>query len=830
LGATHTIAGATAGQVLRALGPTTAAFAQLQHGDLGGVTADQHHAKLHNVTDTTHHSIGGSAWDVVGNNGGVLGLLTPQDTVTSVQSALLRATGGRTTLYEYYATGRVRTPLVDTASGSLTLSPAGTAVLPTGSIQKDLGDYNRKWRSLYAAELYVETLVAQDVLSTIGGRIMVAPTTKLLADITSGQTTIDVEHNNLTGAYLYMASAPGGMAQVEVMRVTAGPSTVADGYRYTVTRNVDGSGANAWQAGDAVVNIGAVAGQGWIELTSTNTAFNHLGPTMTIYARTGMTAWTDAKPTVSVGNLRSFVDYGSDEFGFALGNDLALMPQDGFSGMTGDRVQGLRMFNTPIKMYNGPVVVGQWASNGQLDIGFDGVDEIADRDFSVHISGYVRVGRTGTGKSNLLYYSASGDLHLRNNATPVITLAGNGDSYFAGRMTIGPLGEIIQGTGTPGAVGSWVGTWGTYTGLRVGRDGSVGRLGGYAAGVLQAGFNSSGKITAGGGTVSLDSDGVSILAGASWLRYTTYAFTNASGIFGVLGSFSSGQINVLQLAADTTGSRSPQIYVDANGTSFRPGSIWLQSHGAADTILTIGDEGGYFSGTKFYFSTDELVVSNGLIKIGYNAPAYGVGIYASMAGGWARGVTFLDSGDNRLAQFGAYGGVNTLSFLYIGLYNDYVATFTPSTKKVQGFGEWATTGYFNGGSAFRRNGTEGGIYVPLANPPFAYDDGGGTWNNTAKSVGTYNILITRSQNGSIPSGAKAVSVVIMGRWSGQSSDTDFATLQPAGGALELVVRNNVQGKTHDNAGIVQVSGNYFSITVAGNAMAGALVKILGYFI
>ena len=68
-------------------------------------------------------------------------------------------------------------------------------------------------------------------------------------------------HNNLTGAHIYMASAPGGVAQVEVMRVTAGPTTITGGYRYTVTRNADGSGANAWLAGDAVANIGAAAGQ-----------------------------------------------------------------------------------------------------------------------------------------------------------------------------------------------------------------------------------------------------------------------------------------------------------------------------------------------------------------------------------------------------------------------------------------------------------------------------------------------------------------------------------------------------------------------------------------
>lgn len=47
LGGDHTISGAAAGEVLRALSGTTAAFDQLAHADLGSVTSDQHHAQLH---------------------------------------------------------------------------------------------------------------------------------------------------------------------------------------------------------------------------------------------------------------------------------------------------------------------------------------------------------------------------------------------------------------------------------------------------------------------------------------------------------------------------------------------------------------------------------------------------------------------------------------------------------------------------------------------------------------------------------------------------------------------------------------------------------------
>lgn len=228
-----------------------------------------------------------------------------------------------------------------------------TRLMPSGSILKDLGDYNRKWRTLFAAELYVETLVAQSVLATIGGRIIVAPTAKLIADVNTSQTTIDTDYSSfLSGDYLYFATAPGGIAQVEVMKVTSIPSVITGGYRYTVTRNVDASGANSWVAGDAGVSLGNSTSKGYIELTSTSTIHNHLGPTMAIYSRSATTNWNDVKPVVAAGNLRSFVDYGADNMGFATGNDLTLTPTTGFKGVTIDRAQGVRLFNTNIAQYD----------------------------------------------------------------------------------------------------------------------------------------------------------------------------------------------------------------------------------------------------------------------------------------------------------------------------------------------------------------------------------------------------------------------------------------------------------------------------------------------
>lgn len=53
LGSQHTISGATMGHVLRATGATTAAIAQLQHSDLGSVGANDHHSQSHVLASTS---------------------------------------------------------------------------------------------------------------------------------------------------------------------------------------------------------------------------------------------------------------------------------------------------------------------------------------------------------------------------------------------------------------------------------------------------------------------------------------------------------------------------------------------------------------------------------------------------------------------------------------------------------------------------------------------------------------------------------------------------------------------------------------------------------
>lgn len=101
LGGDHTISGGVAGYVLRATAATTAAIAQLQHADLGGVTADQHHAQVHDITGSDHTWAGKAVLSLVGvpTTTGVLGVVTPSNSVTTNTAAILATNAsGQTTV------------------------------------------------------------------------------------------------------------------------------------------------------------------------------------------------------------------------------------------------------------------------------------------------------------------------------------------------------------------------------------------------------------------------------------------------------------------------------------------------------------------------------------------------------------------------------------------------------------------------------------------------------------------------------------------------------------------------------------------------------------
>lgn len=143
-------------------------------------------------------------------------------------------------------------------------------IVPTSPMAYSLGTATDPWLSVHAGELRFGTLVAAEEQATIGGLWNVGPTTYLIADVETGDSTIDVAHNNLRSGDRVQMQAAG---QYELLAVTSAASTITGGFRYSVTRNLDGTGANAWPVASAVFAGAAQAGEGYVEAHADRASF-----------------------------------------------------------------------------------------------------------------------------------------------------------------------------------------------------------------------------------------------------------------------------------------------------------------------------------------------------------------------------------------------------------------------------------------------------------------------------------------------------------------------------------------------------------------------------
>ena len=126
------------------------------------------------------------------------------------------------------------------------------SVTPDQDFTTDLGAYPTQYGNLWVRNLWATTLVAQDVISTIGGAVNVAPTTYLEADIASGDTTITTHHNEMVVDDIAYLNANLG---TEFMRVTAGPIAGASSLSYVAKAEAVGTTVTipAHQVGDLLV-------------------------------------------------------------------------------------------------------------------------------------------------------------------------------------------------------------------------------------------------------------------------------------------------------------------------------------------------------------------------------------------------------------------------------------------------------------------------------------------------------------------------------------------------------------------------------------------------
>jgi hypothetical protein len=836
LGGDHTMSGATIGHVLRASGATTAAFAELQHTDLGGVTTDQHHAKQHVITSSADHTVTGSQYDLVGLTGtNVLGILTPSanpgaaatilrsdsngylqltslgigitpaaspsllnisstgDTRVKVFSGsnnsagialwgqrtgengqlgvivagnqepsddgtinarirferganvdsaainlLVREnTGGVATTALYIEeTGNiglgtisptselsfVSSATIDTLANNLTLLPAGDLILdPTGLdvlpeswYEINLGSLQKKYLTLHAAELWVETLVAQNTIATIGGRVLVGPTTTITRDMGTGDTTIYVKHNQMVSGDRTYMEADG---KVEFFAITSGATLEGPGdYSYTVTRNLDGSGANLWYAGDAMFNTGTT-GNGFIDLYSVAgiAAGSTTGPTIVMNVRDSAT-YNDWSEHAAFGNLDGVYGYGVDTYGMAMGEYAA-----GENHITIESTNGIRFFDGLTS------VIASWVGS-TITLGATAGGE------------YVTVASTG--------------IEMFSNTVKVIDIDASGNAAF---------GEVATNQGNM--------YWNNGNSRLEFRGSTNGT-------VLQAYVDTTGAFVAGGdpGVITLDTDGLEIATTTAYADVRSLKFMTGSTITSQVRGYHDSTDHALSIFVPSITARSAAISLTAAAPSTYAGQldIFTTSGGSSASFQIKADSNA--SRTELaYFDCDLDVENSHDLRV---------------SGGVYVGDTGTDPDDNDI--------------------------------------------HFDGNLKSMKNSTFYDVYgyVPLAAPLTSTSWDGDAYSSAGPT------LIDLSSVFSAPAGMKAVNVEVFIRDSAQDGTTTFYGIRLGGSSTQA----NMQifacnGHTNDafvrGRGIIDCDANgdiYYETATSGASTLDVYLKIWGYYI
>src|SRR5580765_3941209 len=506
------------------------------------------------------------------------------------------------------------------AGGALNFYSAGHHLNPQTSLTESLGDFNKRWLTVEAAELHVGTLVAQQTIATIGGRILVGPTTQLMVDLAANGNTITVKHNQMAPGDVAALEARGNFELVSISSWPTVNLTNPAWFDYFVARNQDGSGANAWIAGDAVFNTGHV-GSGFIDLyaqyglsdPSVPVIGTSVGPTIVGNVRNTPVAndWTEHW---AIGNLRGVYGYTGDTYGAAFGKYAAgayvtIDAQNGYQayGTTGGNIPVIWLKNDGSgylandqiawDKFGNLTVVGRatiagWAiSATQLSSGA-GTNAVG---LSTAVTGAddVRIYAGSATPASAPFRVTESGVLFASNATITGNITANSGT-FTGTINsvLGTIGGWVIGTTLLSATGVELRS-GASAGLAFGTAPSAisattgtgifldkTGLYGLNAGVAQVKLDSaSGRLVAGQGNVILDINGVTLVQGGSATSFLKWTSTNA------VGSPTLGSINTNYNAGTTA----TQLIIGASAPA-------TDTFGFASSGLTAGNNQGQACG------------------------------------------------------------------------------------------------------------------------------------------------------------------------------------------------------------------------------------------
>jgi len=379
-----------------------------------------------------------NADDVALTTPGTLTVSTSNDSTGSHTHAITSSSnpGATASLLASDASGfltlvKLTTPTLS-AAANLTISPAGDVVfdptgndiLPSTNYDLNLGSLGKKYLTLHAAELWVETLVAQNTIATIGGRILVGPTTTLTRDLAAIDTTIYVKHNEMASGDRSYMEANGS---VEFFAITSAATLEVEGdYSYTVTRNLDGTGANAWSAGDAMFNTGTT-GDGFIDIYSVAgvKAGTEVGPTIVGNVRNSAT-YNDWTSHWAIGNLNGLYGYGVTTYGVGLGEYAASKAH-----VTLDSTDGLRFFTGTA------TVVSQWDATGNISVGQTASEHVYITSTAVQIKDGATVYTDLTAGTLTLGVSTTEHIAISSTSVQILDNATVYTDLTAGALSLG---------------------------------------------------------------------------------------------------------------------------------------------------------------------------------------------------------------------------------------------------------------------------------------------------------------------------------------------------------------------------------------------------------
>lgn len=478
--------------------------------------------------------------------------------------------------------------------GDLILDPDGQDVLPEDNYDVSLGKIDKKYLSLYAAELWVETLVAQSTIATIGGRIIVAPTTTLTLFLDSADTEMEVKHNQIERNDIQYMEAN---SNVEFLRsqgiaikdaddtndwfIITGDYTsfFTDGTKFTVVESTGNDdewtcdGNSTYSGGDTTIpvleditdgtndgyilytgsqevggpflylnldrNMDASGANDWYAgdaMVNTGKSTNNDDGFIDLYSIQGVDNTSSNGPTI-VGNVRQSTTYNDWTESWAIGN------LNGLYGQSSDKY-GIGLGKYAIDTEYITILPGangiQFYSDNQVHAQLTG---------SAWTMGYVSGGEyVQISSSGIEMYSGGDKTINMDAATSDVT-----------------LGKVE----TDSANIFWDADGGGSTGQLKFRGGTNGT-------VTEAYIDTDGSIRCGGGTVKLDSDGIDIEVSTSYSSTRAYRLidTSSNDIFSLQGQVASGD-NYVRAFTESVSGRGSYLLMGAALPSSEVGEVSL---------------------------------------------------------------------------------------------------------------------------------------------------------------------------------------------------------------------------------------------------------------